>query len=159
MPISECWAVNKFRKTLRVALCLGLFGWALPAAASCSVSATNLAFGDYDSLGGLPVDSVGSVTVSCILSLGYNIELSQGGAGSFDPRTLISGANTLDYNLFTDATYLTIWGDGSASTAVVSGSVGLLLLPVVHTVYGRIPGGQNVAAGSYADTITVTVVF
>ncbi len=138
---------------------LALLFWALPAASQCSVSASSVAYGSYDPLAALPVDSVGTVTVSCALSLGYNIALSTGGAGSFSPRKLSNGPDTLNYNLYTDPTYLTIWGDGSGGTATVSGAIGLLLLPINHTVYGRIPGGQNAAAGSYSDTITVTVTY
>lgn len=136
-----------------------LWAFALPTAAQCSASASSLAFGDYDSLAGLPVTSVGTVTVSCTLSLGYNISLSRGSATNYTPRKLTSGGNALNYNLYTSATYMTVWGDGSSGTATVSGLIGLLRLPVNHSVYGRIPGGQNAAAGSYSDTISVTVSF
>lgn len=141
------------------AITLALCIWATPTAAQCSASANSVAFGNYNALSGLAVDSVGSVSVSCLLSLGYTVSLSSGGAGSFSPRQLINGGNTLNYNLYTDPTYLTIWGDGSGGTATVSGSIGLLLLPVNHVVYGRIPAGQNAAAGSYTDTISVTVTY
>lgn len=146
--------------TTRNALIGALFcAIALPAGAQCNVSASSLAFGDYDSLAGLPVTSVGSVTVSCTLALGYNIALSRGGASSFSPRALSSGGNTLSYNVYTSPTYMTVWGDGSSGTATVSGLIGLLLLPKNHVVYGRIPGGQNAAAGNYSDTLSVTVSF
>lgn len=136
-----------------------LFTMALPTLAQCNASASSLAFGNYDSLAGLPVTSVGTITVSCTLGLGYNISLSRGSAGSYSPRTLINGGNKLNYNVFTNPTYMTVWGDGSGGTATVSGLIGLLLLPVNHVVYGRIPGGQNAAAGSYSDTLSVTVSF
>lgn len=32
-------------------------------------------------------------------------------------------------------------------------------LPQPHTVYGRVPARQNVRAGGYADSLTVTVSF
>ncbi len=153
MPVSF---VRRWRSAaITILLCV----WATPAAAQCSASASGVAFGNYNSLSGLAVDSVGSVSVSCLLSLGYTISLSTGGAGTFSPRQLNNGGNTLDYNLYTNPTYLSVWGDGSASTATVSGSIGLLLLPVNHVVYGRIPAGQNAAAGSYTDTISVTVTY
>jgi spore coat protein U-like protein len=141
------------------AITLALCIWATPAAAQCSASANGVAFGSYNALSGLAVNSVGNVSVSCLLSLGYNISLSSGGAGSFSPRRLNNGGNTLNYNLYTGPTYLTVWGDGSGGTATVSGSIGFLLIPVNHVVYGRIPAGQNAAAGSYTDTISVTVTY
>ncbi|MBB3047521.1 spore coat protein U-like protein [Litorivivens lipolytica] len=70
-----------------------------------------------------------------------------------------SGANSLNYNLYTDPTYLTVWGDGNGGTATVPGAIGVLLLPIDHVVYGRIPAGQNSAAGNYSDTISVTVTY
>lgn len=51
-----------------------------------------------------------------------------------------------------------VWGDGSGGTATVSGA---LALPgaIDHTVYGRLPARQNVGAGAYTDTLTVTLNF
>jgi spore coat protein U-like protein len=77
------------------------------------------------------------------------------GFGPFATRQMKSGQASLFYNLFTDASHLTIWGDGSPGTSLVSfsGTSGS------RTVYGRIPAGQNVPVGTYGDTITVTLTF
>jgi spore coat protein U-like protein len=57
------------------------------------------------------------------------------------------------------AAYSNVWGDGSGSTTLVGGgallSVGTTVTP--YTVYGRIPAGQDSAAGSFMDTIVVTL--
>jgi spore coat protein U-like protein len=87
----------------------------------------------------------------------FSVALSRGGAPSYTPRRLASGANTLNYNIFTTAGYATIWGDGTGGTATVSNAGGTWL--VTLTGYGRIPVNQYVAAGSYTDTITVTVTY
>jgi spore coat protein U-like protein len=98
----------------------------------------------------------------------YTIQLNAGSSGSFSPRKLASGANLLNYNLYTTSARTTIWGNGSGGTSTVGGSFTLgnctLLLLCSdetesrnHTAYGRIPASQNVPAGSYSDTITVTV--
>lgn len=144
-------------------------------AASCSVSATGVAFGAYNHLSGSPLDSTGTVTVQCtgggLLSaknVSYTIQLNAGSSGSFSPRKLASGANLLDYNLYRNSARTTIWGNGSGGTSTVGGSftLGNCVLFLLcsdetesrnHTVYGRIPASQNVPAGSYSDTITVTV--
>lgn len=131
---------------------------ALPANAQCSATTLGVAFGGYDPFSGAAVDSAGTVTVTCLLNIGYSVSLSRGSSASYSPRTLVNGGNALDYNLFLDAARSTIWGDGTGGTSIVSDSIALLL-PNDHTIYGRIPGAQNPAAGSYADTITVTVTY
>ncbi len=74
---------------------------------------------------------------------------------------MASGANRLNHNLYTDATRLTVWGDGGAGTSLVSNSIVLVLLGVTvnHTVFGRVPALQNAAVGNYSDNITVTLTF
>ncbi|KGI77288.1 hypothetical protein LF63_0111470 [Oleiagrimonas soli] len=126
-----------------------------------SASATAVNFGVYDPASGNADQSSGTVTVSCGIPLdvlpSFTISLSRGQAASYAPRRMASGANTLSYNLYTDAARATVWGDGSAGTSTVTRSGTLLLGSVSLTVYGAVPTGQYVAPGSYADTITVTV--
>jgi len=86
----------------------------------------------------------------------------RGGAGSFSPRQLSSGANTLDYNLYTNSARSLVWGDGNAGTSTVSDGYGFLLLLVEersYTVFGRVPTAQLVSSGTYTDSLTVTIVF
>jgi spore coat protein U-like protein len=69
-----------------------------------------------------------------------------------------SGANKLSYNLYTDTNHNYVWGDGTGGTSTDSDSYYLSILTARnYPVYGLIPSGQNAAAGSYADTIIVTV--
>jgi spore coat protein U-like protein len=147
---------------------LALAGSALAAAAACTASASATAFGAYAPQAPLPLDSTGSVTVTCapvVVSVlqSYSIALSAGATGSFAPRRMSAGVHRLQYQLYSDAVRTTVWGDGSAGTTTVGGGFLLsVLLPVsaTHVVYGRVPALQTgVAAGSYADTITVTVTY
>jgi spore coat protein U-like protein len=138
---------------------------------TCTVAATPLAFGSYSPLSASPVDSTATISVTCTaitilfivtLDVDYTISLSKGGAGSYSPRKLSLLANTLNYNLYTDNARSIIWGDGTGGTSTKSGSMhgtGLLFSSVTdnHTVYGRLPGSQNISAGAYTDLITVTV--
>jgi spore coat protein U-like protein len=130
---------------------------------ACTVSATNLSFGQYVTSSGSAADTTGNIAVTCSglanLLVGYTIALSTGASGSYAPRTLTSGANTLNYNLYTDLLRTTVWGNGSGSSTVSGSILVQLLFPTTnnHTVYGRIPASQNVAPGNYSDTITVTV--
>jgi spore coat protein U-like protein len=125
---------------------------------SCSVSATNLAFGTYDPLAAAPTDGNSTVTVQCTLQAPFNIGLNAGvGSGAtVATRVMTSGANTLNYSLYQNAARTTVWGNTPATDTVADTGTGIA---VPFTVYGRIPNGQNAAPGSYADTITVTVNF
>ena len=134
-------------------------------AVSCNVSATSVAFGSYNVFNASPLNATGTITVHCTnllaLFVNYTIKLSKGLSGSYAPRQMANGANRLNYNLYTDATRLTVWGDGSGGMSFVSDSFLAVLLGVTlnHTVYGRVPALQNVAVGSYSDNITVTLTF
>lgn len=129
-----------------------------PAAqAACTVGTGGVDFGAYDVFNGSPTDSTSTITVSCDSSASYTVLLSSGN-GTYDARYLSSSPDSLFYNLYTDATLSTIWGDGSAGTGTVGG-ITLGGTQENHTVYGRIPAGQNVSAGTYLDSIIVTVEF
>lgn len=132
---------------------------------SCSVSTTAMNFLAVNPLGG-PHDSTGTVRVSCGgvagLLIPYRVEIGGGQSGDITARRLKSGVHLMAYNLYSDAARQVLWGTTSVGTAVESG----ILLDVlglspanVHTVYGRIPGGQMVAPGSYSDSLVVTVTY
>ena len=147
-----------------------LVGWSIVAASGnalasgpCSVSATAVNFGTYNPLSGTPDDAAGTVTFSCNVLVGlflsWTVTLSTGNGGSYSPRLLSNGVSTLSYNLYTSAAHSSIWGDGTGVTAAVNDQVLLIigLNTFNYPVYGRIPAGQDAAAGSYTDTIMVTV--
>ncbi|MGE5621391.1 MAG: spore coat U domain-containing protein [Candidatus Bathyarchaeota archaeon] len=144
-------------------LCLLLA--AHPAGAiTCTATATSTSFGVYNPASLLPLDGVGNVRVACSTLLlnvlvGYDILLSPGGGGSYGARRMANGSSSMTYNLYTDLTRLSVWGDGSGGSAMVSDGYLLMLLALHrdYPVYGRIPAGQNLPAGSYTDTILVTV--
>lgn len=147
-----------------LALSLPATGW---AAGECSVSATSLNFGNYNPLDLLPRDSSAAVNVSCNLLLGlslavsYELRLSTGSGGGYGLRTLVGPGTPLGYQLYLDPARLLVWGDGTAGTATVTDSflLGLLGVNRQYPVYGRLPAGQQVAGGLYADSITVTLDF
>jgi len=152
--------MSKLRQGLLIAIVLLLPSTARAQLASCSVSTLAVSFGVIDPAQAAATDATGTVTVTCTgLSLiPYDVALSAGG-GAYAQRTMSSGASTLNYNLYTSPTYNTVWGDGSGGTSRVSGSITLLVNPGVHPVYARVPGNQNVAPGTYTDSITVTVTY
>lgn len=128
--------------------------FATTAQATCTVSASGVLFGGYDVFSASPNDSAGSVSVDCDPATPYTISLSAGG-GTYSQRHMSTGTDLLGYNLYTDASRSIVWGDGSSGTGTVGGSAA----SENHTVYGRVPAGQNVPAGSYGDTIMITISF
>jgi spore coat protein U-like protein len=143
---------------------LGIAIASSPANAACTgptASATALAFGNYDPGTGTDVTANASLTVSCALVLEnlppFTVSLSQGASGSFSNRTLTFGGTKLNYNLYTDGTLLTVWGDGTSGSQTVSYNSGGR--SVTLTVHGKLTKSQFVTPGIYSDTITATVTY
>lgn len=127
-------------------------------ASSCSMTASDVAFGAYDPLSALPTTATGGVTVTCTLLTPYQVGLSAGnGSGAtVSTRKMTSGSNTLNYALYRDATRLSNWGNTLGTDTVSFVGTGLA---INHPVYGTIPAQQAVANGNYTDTITVTLTY
>ncbi len=142
----------------------------LPAAAQgapgqCRISATGLNFGSYDVFSPSPAETTGTVEVTCTVPPGHphgpqtvTISLSPGASGSFTQRHMlpIAGGAPLAYNLYTEPGASSIWGTGAGGSRVLTNQVDRDN-PWHATIFGRIPAGQNVRAGSYADSITITI--
>lgn len=164
------------RLALRAALALPLVLAAQDASAilctgicSCTAQTTSLLFANYNPLAYGNVDTTGTVSIKCGgiagLLIPFTIALSTGGGSTYAGRRMASGVNLLSYNLYSDPGYTSIWGDGTASTSIISGGVLLdvlsLLGTATYTVYGRIPGRQvtTVPGGPYVDAVTVTITY
>ena len=138
------------------------FGVSAVVNPNCIVSAADLAFGGYD--GTAAKTGTSNITVRCSNLTTYAVSLSTGG-GTFAQRLLSgSGANKLQYNLYTSAAATTIWGDGTLSTGIVSDTgTGMSAANAkTHTVYGQLPDNtfnQGAPTGTYNDSITVTVTY
>lgn len=128
------------------------------ADAACSISSTGVNFGTYDVFSATPLDSTGTITFSCNNDERIRIRLGTGGSGSYFPRKMSKSGETLDYNLYRDAARTLVWGNNSGGTVEYSRSVNEDEVYTV-TVYGRIPAGQDVSAGTYADTVTMTILW
>ena len=164
---------RRFLSTL--CLFLACLAWASPARAlcitglcTCTLATTNVAFGNYNPMAFGNTDTTGTIKVDCGgvvgLLIPFNIAISAGASTSYANRQMKSGAKALAYNLYTDASYTTVWGDGSSATQLISSGVTLdalgLAPPQTFYIYGRIPGRQVTAVpGVYADTISVTLTY
>ena len=144
-------------KCFALLVCCGLV---LPAyGVTCSIVSALMTFGSYDpiatnrttdktALGTMQINCSGATTVTISLAVG---------TGTFAARTMGNGGNTLNYNLFADAGYSQVWGDGTSGTVTVpcgfssSGTQSISL-------YGKIPKGQSTTAvGTYNATPQVTI--
>jgi spore coat protein U-like protein len=142
------------RTSLIGAALAGAFVCAPAVAATCTISPQSVSFGNYDPLSVQPLDGVGNIAVRCDAETSFTITFSSG-TGSYAVRRMTSGANALEYNLFTDPSRLTVWGDGTAGSA----TVGATASSAEEAVYGRIAARQNVPAGTYTDVVVVTITY
>ena len=107
----------------------------------------------------LPFDATTTLAWRCSAGSTPTITIGPGGSTDQENRALLFGAIPLAYNLFTDNTFGTIWGDGTGTTSTV-GIAGLGMANVGNTVvYGRIPlaAAQAAVTGIYTDTVLVTI--
>lgn len=126
---------------------------------ACLVTALPLAFGTYDPTSATPLDQTTTITSTCTLGTTYTLGLNAGtGVGGTTTTRVMTGtpAGLLNYQLFQNAGRTTNWGNNPGTDTVAGTGTGL---PQLSTVYGRIPATQNQPAGSYLDTITVTLTY
>ncbi|MGH8306660.1 MAG: Csu type fimbrial protein [Gammaproteobacteria bacterium] len=143
---------------VNITLLVPSVGYAAPT--SCAVSTSNFNFGTYNPLNPVSTIVTGTnlITVTCTKKDTVTVDLSTGGSGTYFPRALSYGPNTLNYNFYTTASLTTIWGNGTGGTGDIVQSV-KKNTATSFSVYGQITALQNVAPGSYSDSITVTVSF
>jgi spore coat protein U-like protein len=137
---------------------------------TCTVGNATLVFGSYNPVSGSATTANTTITVQCSEAISattmvpYVLLLSAGASGNTGNRQMTGTAHNLPYNVYTSASYATVWDN----TVGVNGSVtlvGLLGLPLLtygnssQTAYGRILAMQPVSAGAYTDALIITVTF
>ena len=139
----------------------GSFGVAATFTTQCTVSATDINFGDaLPSPVASPISGQANLTATCSAGTAYKIGLGVGMGpnllGCAGPRKLTLGSNTVEYNLFTNSGHTIVWGSGDPScNGVVTGTGDGT--PQTIPVFGLIPSGQTPLAGTYTDRIVATV--
>ena len=127
----------------------------------CTINASGVDFGVYDTLNLAPTDATGSVTYSCSQgggALNVIITIDRGLAGSFN-RQMTNGTDRLGYNVYLDVGHTQIWGDGSGGTVTLQDKIPGNNHPITATAYGRLFPRQNVGSGRYVDGLVVTMQF
>ncbi|MCD9098805.1 spore coat U domain-containing protein [Luteimonas fraxinea] len=130
-----------------------------PVASRCTIStATDLDFGNVPGAIATNRDQTSAVTFTCTGRTAWNVGLDNGihAAGTTRRMRLGTSANYVRYELYRDAGHSQRWGTTAGTdTASGTGSGGAQTV----TVQGRVPAGQMVPAGTYADTVTVTITY
>jgi len=130
---------------------------------TCSVIANPLYFSTN-----LPTsiltDSLASTTISvnCPIDTPYSVIMGVGSSpgATKSSRKMVSNGNFLNYNLFTNNTYTTVWSDTLASPpdSTTHQNIGQGTTQIIP-IYGKVLANQTPAPGAYADTVTITVIY
>ncbi len=149
--------------TVRWLLGASLLQASVPGIAACGVSVTGLNFGSYNVFSTAPLRSVGSLSVTCNERLAPLVTITLGpsaNTGVTNPRGLrkSGSADVLRYNLFVDAAFSQLWGDGISGGVVLSNRV-TRNAAWNALVYGNLPALQNVSPGSYSDSLLITIIW
>ena len=144
-------------------------GTTAPSNLSVSSSVTNncvistapaLDFSAYDPSGtnkASNLDVLANLGLTCTPGAVASIGLSLGANGASavgTTRAMKSGTNVLNYELFADSGRGTVWTVVPMVQAAAPSTS-----EVVYPIYGRVPFGQGVPAGTYGDTVAITVNF
>ena len=121
----------------------------------CSVSASTLDFGTVGLLLA-NTDNTSTLTVQCASGVAYQVGLDNGQHATGNTRRLQGPGGLISYELYRNTTRTQRWGT-TLNTDTVTGTgngsnQGL-------TVFSRVPNQTTTSAGTYNDTITVTVTY
>lgn len=120
----------------------------------CTFSQPDLNFGTVDLMNGFPIDTSTSLNINCTggtagdnITVCANYHAGSGGmSANWDPRYATFGSHQLSYNIFSNASYTTVWGatlglqkPPPILVPIGQDSNGNLSIPV----YARIYAGQS----------------
>lgn len=121
----------------------------------CSVSSPNTL--DFGTVGLLSANTDASMTftVTCTNGAAYTISMNDGQNASGTTNRMANAAGTefVSYELYQDSNYSTVWDATSTVSGTGTGTA------QTYTVYGRVPPQATPSAGTYTDTVTITVTY
>lgn len=123
----------------------------------CTLSTTDVRFGLIIGTAG-SVRAVGAVDVQCTADLDFTISMDRGIHNLGANRRMYNPANSgfIRYELYSDSGYSVRWTDrNSGRVRGNSGPTGIRRYPV----YGEMTFDGMPVAGTYEDTVTVTIEF
>jgi spore coat protein U-like protein len=134
---------------------------------SCTIATSAIDFGDYvgDGTSG-KVHGTGGVTATCTLGGAAVITMSQGSnavttpiaSTDASPKRQMAGSSSgyLLYDLYSGGEETTVWGNTTDTGLAFTATAGV---NPQQTVYGTVNPSQTVVAGTYSDTVTVTITY
>lgn len=124
---------------------------------ACTVDSPSTTLLDFGSPADIAsdVDAVTTIDITCTTGTDYEMTLNNGLNASRRMR-LGATANYVDYELYTDNTYTTVWPSTVGAPPYSRTGTGA---QENIDVYGRIPGQATPPAGTYNDTIQVTITY
>ncbi len=126
---------------------------------SCIVTKpTDMNFGTRGLLGS-NFDATTTLSVRCTNTTPYSIGLGVGtGAGATvaSRKMTAPSSNTVNYTIYSNSGRTTVWGNTVGTNTVARTGTGAAQSV---TLYGRVPAQTTPLAGSYADTVTITVTY
>lgn len=124
--------------------------------ANCTISADALSVSGYDPIVAYKTanfNQQSNVIVTCTNGSPVTITLNDG--QNIGRQLKFGTDNYLDYELYSENTYTTVWGNTELTDVGTTGTGLAQTLPV----YMRVSPGQNVPAGTYTDVVTAVVAF
>lgn len=125
---------------------------------SCTLTSSSVvAFGTAGVLTA-NTDATGSLMVHCTNTTPYTVALDAGGGSGATTavRRMTASSVTLNYALYRDSARSQIWGNTTGTDTIAGTGNGN---DQTLTVYGRVPVQTTPAAGTYTDTVNVTITY
>lgn len=149
-------AIAAFAATPALAADTAELGISAEVSGVCNVTTSPVAFGAVDVTSGANDDATGGISVTCTSGTAWAAaaDAGNGTGATVTDRKMMSGTGLLNYALYTDSGRTTNFGGANTISGTGSGSA------QASTVYGRVPSGQTtVPAGSYADSVTISLTY
>lgn len=143
---------------------------------SCTLTGGTLSFGAFQPQTSGTTSARGSVVVLCTINTPYDILVSAGNSNNELQRNMAGNVSndSLQYNIYTDATYATVIGDKTNGTSHPMNGIsdgrpvtnGLIAgrnaylgsgRTVTWYFYGQLSNNQYVTPDNYTDNLTVTL--
>ncbi len=123
---------------------------------TCFIStATDLDFGAVGNLA-TQRDQTSAISLRCPTGTPWRLGLNNGSHAAGSVRRMSGPGGYIQYELYRDAGRTQRWGNTPGTDTGNGTGTGAL---ETRTVYGRVPSQANPGAGTYSDTVTVTLTF
>lgn len=154
--IASAWLMIAIQVPALAATATGNFNAQIVIESACVVAATNLL--DFGTTGVLSanIDQTTTFEVQCTDTTPYRVGLDAGsGAGATTLIRRMTGATaTIDYQMFSEPTRTTNWGDDDGVDTVAGTGNGAAQ---TLTIYGRVIPQSTPLPDTYVDTVTIEV--